>query len=235
MTDKEWEERMAELIRASEQSQVRQRFYGMKFTKMRAAVELTQMSLFVRHRRDCWAYVSGNCPELSVKRKILEHEYEEIVCDEYSKYGHLDLVMRQAKAVDLTPEEVLNTVPLPTTRAALYAWGWLARERPWQEGLGALMVTEMCNNNRLLADLGGGASLKKARKWMEDLGFSRGQIPNTAAHSQADERHGEMFLSSLAEFVSAHQEPKVLSTVRESLELREVLTLGICEAMEKLS
>jgi pyrroloquinoline quinone (PQQ) biosynthesis protein C len=235
MTEEQWKEHMAKLVRASEQSEARKRFYGIKFTKERAQVDLLQMSLFVRHRRDCWPYVSANCPELSVKRKILEHEYEEIIRDDYSEYGHLDLVIRQAASLGLSPKDVLNATPLPTTRATLYSWAWICRERPWQEGLAALMATEMCSDNRLLADLGGGAALKKAKKLQEDLGLTLKQIPNAAAHSKADEKHSEMFLSCLAEFVPQDQEQKILQATRESLEFRELLTEGIAEAMQKLS
>jgi len=52
---------------------------------------------------------------------------------------------------------------LATTRAALYAYGWLTRDRPWQEGLAVLMATEICSDNWLLIALGGGGSFKKAK------------------------------------------------------------------------
>jgi len=97
------------------------------------------------------------------------------------------------------------------------------------------MVTEMTNDNRLLEDLGGGGVLKKTRKWMEELGLSLKEIPDSAAHSKADERHSEMFLPSLANHVRGDQEAGVLEAARESLELRELMTWGISEAMERLS
>ncbi|MCZ6623403.1 MAG: iron-containing redox enzyme family protein [Deltaproteobacteria bacterium] len=234
MTEQEWSDQMVKLARAEIQSDVYKRYYGIKLTKACAQVYLAQLGLFIRHRRDCWANVSANCPELSVKQKILEHEYEEIIEDEYSKYGHLDLVVRQAKSIEVSSEEILNVRPLPTTMTALYAYGWLTRTRPWQEGLAVLMATERVQNNKLLEDLGGGHSLKTAKKWMEDLGLTWEQIPNTAAHSKADEKHSEMFLSVLAEFVPEHQEEKVLQGAKESLDLRELMYHGINEAMEKV-
>jgi len=234
VTEQEWSDQMVKLARAEIQSDVYKRYYGIKLTKACAQVYLAQLGLFIRHRRDCWANVSANCPELSVKQKILEHEYEEIIEDEYSKYGHLDLVVRQAKSIEVSSEEILNVRPLPTTMTALYAYGWLTRTRPWQEGLAVLMATERVQNNKLLEDLGGGHSLKTAKKWMEDLGLTWEQIPNTAAHSKADEKHSEMFLSVLAEFVPEHQEEKVLQGAKESLDLRELMYHGINEAMEKV-
>jgi len=234
VTEQEWSDQMVKLARAEIQSDVYKRYYGIKLTKACAQVYLAQLGLFIRHRRDCWANVSANCPELSVKQKILEHEYEEIIEDEYSKYGHLDLVVRQAKSIEVSSEEILNVRPLPTTMTALYAYGWLTRTRPWQEGLAVLMATERVQNNKLLEDLGGGHSLKTAKKWMEDLGLTWEQIHNTAAHSKADEKHSEMFLSVLAEFVPEHQEEKVLQGAKESLDLRELMYHGINEAMEKV-
>jgi pyrroloquinoline quinone (PQQ) biosynthesis protein C len=235
MTEQEWSIRMGELVRASYQSAAFERFWGVKLTQHRAQIYLTQHSLFVRHRRECWMNVSANCPELPVKQKILEHEYEEIIRDEHSEHGHLDLVIRQGKSIGLSAGDILKTVPFPTTRACLYGYSWLTREKTWQEGLAALMATERCSDNRLLADLGGGNALKTAKKWMEDLGLTWEQVPNAAAHSKADEKHSDMFLSSLAEFVRKDQEESVLRATKESLELRELMLSGMSDAMEKVS
>lgn len=107
-----------------------------------AKVVLTELDQFIRHRRDSWAYVSGIYPELSVKRKILQHEYGEIIKDQYSEHGHIDLIVHQGRAVDLTAEDLLNADPIPTTRATLNAWAWITREKSWIEGLVSMTVTE---------------------------------------------------------------------------------------------
>ena len=117
MTEQEWGEQMLKLARAEVQSDVYKRYYSIKLTNARAQIYLAQLGLFIRHRRDCWANVSANCPEMSVKKKILEHEYEEVIEDEYSKYGHLDLLVRQARSIDVSSEEILNVKPLTTTMA----------------------------------------------------------------------------------------------------------------------
>ncbi len=229
----EWNERMLELARWDIQADVYKRYYDIKLSKQRAGIYLSQLALFVSHRRDCWANVSAKCPELSVKQKILEHEYEEVIEDEFSKYGHLDLVVRQAKSIDMSADQVLKPKPLPMTACVLYAWGWISRTKPWQEALTALMITERVHDNRGLEDMGGGHSQKTARKWMEDLAVTREQIPNTAAHSKADEKHSEMFLSVLEDFVPPELDARVLRTAKESLELRHLMYEGISEAMEK--
>ena len=231
----EWNERMLELARWDIQADAYKRYYGIKLSRQRAGIYLSQLALFIRNRRDCWANVSANCPELSVKQKILAHEYEEIIEDEFSRYGHLDLVVRQAKSIDMFPDQILRANPLPITACVLYAYGWISRTKPWQEALAALMITERLHDNRGLEDLGGGHSLKTAKKWMQDLSATWEQIPNTAAHSKADEKHSEMFLSVLADFVPKALEDRVLHAARESLELRQLMYDGISEAMEKVS
>jgi len=85
-----------------------------------------------------------------------------MVQDQYSQFGHLELVVRQGKSLGMSADEVLKAKPLPITRATLYSWGWITRERPWLEALGALMATEWGNDDRLFADLGGRVSRREA-------------------------------------------------------------------------
>lgn len=234
MTEAGWRECLGELVRAYIRSPELQRYFSVRMTKARAAIMVTQQSLYVRHRRDCWAHVSANCPVLAVKQRILEHEYDEIIRDEFSQYGHLELIIKQGRSVDLKPENILSAVPLPSTRATLYAWGWITREKSWVEGLAAMTVTEWCNDDRLLADLGGGQSTRMAKKWMEEMGFTWKEIPNLQAHSKADEKHSDMFLPFLREFASGGMEALALQAAKESLDLNALFRKGIAEAQEML-
>ena len=156
MTEKQWHECLGELVRDYIRSPELEFYFSIKMNKPRAAVMVKQQSLFVRHRRDCWAHVSANCPVLGVKQRILEHEYEEIIRDDFSDYGHLHLIIRQGKSVGLEPEEIIRAEPLPETLATLYAWSWMTSEMPWTESLAGMTITEWCNDDRLLGDLGGG-------------------------------------------------------------------------------
>jgi pyrroloquinoline quinone (PQQ) biosynthesis protein C len=232
MNAQEWREELGRVIREGVMSPEFERFFAIKFTPERATISLTQLGLFIKHRRDCWAFVSGNCPEMSVKQKILSHEYDEIVEDEYSDFGHLELIVRQGKSLGLSAQEALNVEPLPTTRATLLAWGWLTRERPWLEGLAALMATEWGNDDRLFPDVGG-VSRREAVRWTEDMGMKREDIPNTAVHAEADERHSDMFLSVLTDFGDG-SERQILNAARESMELYRVFRLGLALAMEEV-
>ncbi|MCE3243691.1 MAG: hypothetical protein K0Q83_4198 [Deltaproteobacteria bacterium] len=173
-----WNAAFGELARATMSSPELERYYSVPITKPRAQLILKQLSLYVRHRRDCWAYVSGNCPVLAVKQKILAHEYEEMIRDAHSEHGHLDLIIRQGKPIGLTAEDILQSKPIPTTAATLYAWGWMCKKKSWLEGLAAMSMTEWNQDDRLLADLGGGHSARMGNLWVKYLGITWDDLPN---------------------------------------------------------
>jgi pyrroloquinoline quinone (PQQ) biosynthesis protein C len=202
--------------------------------KQRAQLMISQLGLFIRHRRDCWSHVSGNCPVMAIKQRILEHEYGEVIKDQYSEYGHLQLIVSQAQKLGMPPEECLNVKPIPTTTATLYAWGWLTRAKSWIEGLSALTVTEWTNDDRLLSDLGGGHSTRMGKRWMQDMGIPWRDMPNFVAHSQADEEHSDMFLPFLEQHAVGEKERIALDAVKESLDLFGIYREGVARAMERI-
>ena len=142
--------------------------------------------------------------------------------------------MLQGGAVGLTAEDLLNADPIPTTRATLYAWAWITREKSWIEGLASLTVTEWTNDDRLLADQGGGNSTRMARRWMEDMGIKMKDMPNFSVHAEADEEHSNMFLPVFNKFGTGEKEGLALQAVRESLDLLAIYHEGVAKAMEKL-
>src|SRR5215831_18725210 len=162
MNANEWNAAFGKLARETMSSPELERYYSVPITKPRAQLLLQQLSLYVRHRRDCWAFVSGNCPVLSVKQKILAHEYEEMIRDQHSEHGHLDLIIRQGKAIGLSAKDILEARPIPSTTATLYGWGWICKKKHWLEGLAAMTMTEWNQDDRLLADLGGGHAARWA-------------------------------------------------------------------------
>jgi pyrroloquinoline quinone (PQQ) biosynthesis protein C len=229
----EWREKLGDSVRDLFRSPEMEHFYSIKMTPERARVYLLQLSLYTRKRRDFWPQVAANCPELEVKQRIMEHEYEELVEDEHSKHGHLDLILRQGKEVGLSVEDILQAEPLPTTKAAIYGWFWIARHRPWQESIAASTIAEWTNDDRLLGDLGGGNCTRLYKIWQRDLNFSAGQMPNFTAHSKADVKHSDMFIDVLERYVAPGREKDVLDTARESMDLHRVYFGGMAHAMSK--
>ncbi len=234
MNQTEWRRQLGEIVRDAMRSPEIEHYFSVKITKPGARVLTTQLGLFIRHRRDCWAHVSANCPHMSVKQKILQHEYGEVIKDNYAEHGHLDLIVRQGKALGLTADETLNVEPLQSTMATLYAWAWMTREKSWLEGMVSLSVTEWANDDRLHHDIGGGLSSRMAKRWMDDLGFAWEQMPNFKVHSQADEEHSDMFLEDLERFAVGEKEGLVIQAARESMELHKIFRGGIAAEMEKL-
>jgi pyrroloquinoline quinone (PQQ) biosynthesis protein C len=210
-----------------------EQFYSIKMTPERARIYLLQLSLYTRRRRDFWPQVAANCPEMEVKQRIMEHEYEELVEDEHSKHGHLDLILRQGKEVGLSVSEILEAEPLPTTKAAIYGWFWIARHRPWPESIAASTIAEWTNDDRLLGDLGGGNCTRLHRIWQRDLNFTDGQMPNFTAHSKADVKHSDMFIDVLERYVAPGRENDVIETAKESMDLHRVYFGGMAQAMIK--
>ena len=127
-----------------------------------------------------------------------------------SGYGHLELIFRQGKAIGLTTQDILCAEPIPTTMATLYSWAWMTREKSWIEGLAALTVTEWSNDDRLLADLGGGHASRMARRWKEELELDLDEIADFKAHAEADEDHSDMFLPFLSRFAIGEKEGAAL-------------------------
>jgi pyrroloquinoline quinone (PQQ) biosynthesis protein C len=172
---------------------------------------------------------------LAVKQKILAHEYEEMIRDAHSEHGHLDLIIRQGKAIGLSAQGVLEAKPIPTTKATLYAWGWICKKKSWLEGLAAMTMTEWNQDDRLLADLGGGHAARMGNLWIKYLGLTWDDLPNWKAHRAADKEHVDMFLSIWEEFGVGDAEEIILQAAKESEDLYRLYQTGIAEAMEVLS
>jgi pyrroloquinoline quinone (PQQ) biosynthesis protein C len=234
MKAQEWRQELGKFVRELFLSPEMEQFYGLKVTPERARLYLCQLCHYVRQRRNYWPQVAANCPEMEVKRRIMAHEYEELVEDDYSSLGHLDLVFRQGKELNLTPEEILNAPAIPSTKAAIYGWWWIARHRPWQEALSASTIAEWINDDRLLGDIGGGNCSRLTNNWARDLGFKSEQMPNFTAHSKADEKHSDMFLDVLERHVSHGSEEAVLNAASESMEIHRAFFGGMAATMARL-
>ena len=120
MKPQEWRQKLGDCVRDLFLSPEMEHFYSIPMTLERARIYLLQLGLYVRQRRNFWPQVAANCNEFDVKQRIMEHEHEELVEDEHSKAGHLDLIFRQGKELGLSVDDVLNAQPLPTTKAAIY-------------------------------------------------------------------------------------------------------------------
>ena len=126
MKPQEWRQKLGDCVRDLFLSPEMQHFYSIEMTRERAQIYLLQLGIYVRQRRNFWPQVAANCPEFEVKQRIMEHEHEELVEDEHSKAGHLDLIFRQGRELGLVKRPDArrtrwrNRVPRPV-RARLRA------------------------------------------------------------------------------------------------------------------
>ncbi len=234
MKAKEWRQELGNIVCEYFATPELEEFYALPVNRDRAQLYLKQLTIYVRNRRNYWPQIAANCPEFEVKQRIYAHEYEELVEDEYSSHGHLDLVVRQAKEVGLSLDEMLNAEPLPSTRAAVYGWWWIARHCRWQQALAASTIAEWTNDERLLGDFGGGNCTRLLKSWGRGLGLQPEQMPNFTAHSKADERHADMFLEVLEQFIPPGEERDVLNTAKESMEIHRAFYGGMTMAMARM-
>jgi pyrroloquinoline quinone (PQQ) biosynthesis protein C len=231
LTAQKWEREIGARVRATMASAELARYFAVKMTQRRAQVALLQLSLFVSCRRDGWANLIANCDAPPMRQRLMAHEYDELVEDEYSSKGHYDLLIRQGKLIGLTADDFAKVQPLRTSLATFYGWKWLTRAAPWQDGLIAMMATEWVNDDRRLMDQGGGLSRRDGLRWIRDFGYKWEEMPNFAAHAVADEKHSDLFVPLLHEYVTDAE--RALKVADDALELFKLYHLGVAEKMER--
>jgi hypothetical protein len=101
----DWEMAIGARVRATMASAELTRYFGVKMTPARARIALLQLSLFVSCRRDCWANLIANCDAAPMRQRLMAHEYDEVVEDEFSSKGHYDLLIRQGALIDLNADD----------------------------------------------------------------------------------------------------------------------------------
>jgi pyrroloquinoline quinone (PQQ) biosynthesis protein C len=231
-TSRDWEEAIGARVRDTMASKEMEHYFSVKMTPARARVALLQLSLFVQCRRDCWANLIANCDALPIRQRLMEHEYDELVEDEFSSKGHYDLLIRQGALIGLSADDFATVRPLTTSMATFYGWKWIAREGAWQDGLIAMMATEWVNDDRKLMEQGGGLSRRDGLRWIRDFGYRWEEMPNFATHAVADEKHGDLFVPLLPKYIS--NTPSALKAADDALELFKLYHSGVADAMEKL-
>ncbi len=206
------------------------RFLETRLTRSRAQIISQQFGLFVRYRRSAWAYLLARSPHMEVKRELLKHETEELLHDPRCGSDHYSLWIAHGKLVGLTEEQVNNAKLLPTTRAALNGWIYLAMYRPWYESLGGVAVLERTNIDSIVP--GGAHQTRAERRWIEDLGVTAEQLPNFRVHREADIDHQSDIMNMLAKYISSESQWEgIVEASEESYDYWQVFLGGIAEAM----
>ena len=225
------EGQLVDLVRDFFRTPEVEKYFATRLTPRRAQIISTQFGLFVRNRRDCWAYVGGSAP-YEVKKLIAEHEYEELILDERANGDHYSLWVRQGITVGLTQAQMDNAEPLPASRATFYAWIHMAKSWPWLEAVAASGILEWTNDDRYVE--GGALATRSAKRWLEDLGLTKEQIPNFIVHREADVEHGSMTSGILERYGTSNgDQARVVQAAKISLALFQVFLGGLADAMAR--
>jgi len=207
-------------------------FYDIELTTRRAQIIAQQFGLFVRGRRSAWAYIIARCPHMEIKKELLAHEAEEMIHDPRCGSDHYTLWVKHGEAVGLTPDEVHHAHPLPSTRAALCGWTYLAFHLSWLEGLGGVSVLERVNLDPIIS--GGAHQTRSQKRWMEDLGLKAEQLPNFKLHREADTDHKGQTMSLLASYAKSEEQWEgIVEASRQPLDFWQVFLGGVAREMAK--
>lgn len=188
----EFEQRLNALANAQFDSPEYKRILGMKWTLERARIYIIQRAYFVLNRRDCWAAVQSSAP-FDVKQLIWDHEKEELIGDEERGIAdHYTLGQQEGEAVGLSPQDFLDTPPLPGTAACCYAWIHIAQNRHWLEAIPVSAALEISNSDVIIKN--GAFSRQIGEKLRDDLGIPFDRQPNNSEHIIADVEHAKLLM-----------------------------------------
>lgn len=93
--------------------------------------------------------IYGNCPEVEVRRILLEDMGDEDFKDPIGGDGHIGLQRRMALALGLENDDLENGPFLPEVLAVYHSMEGISKTRPWLEALACVMGTETLTVGRI--------------------------------------------------------------------------------------
>lgn len=166
------------------------RLFAAPFNKARAQAYVIQRTHWTINRRDCWALAQGIAP-LDVKKIIWDHEREELAGKpEDGTPDHYTLSIREAAALDLTPDDLINTPPCDGALTCMAAWLHLVKHSHWLTAVAACSALELSNSEAVLTN--GSMSRRMGQKMFEELGIPMKKQPMNDVHMVADAAHGNL-------------------------------------------
>jgi len=222
----ELQEKLDQICRERIEESRRSRMRDFPLTPARGRLVALQRALFNKNRRDCWGAVQCSAP-IEVKRVIWQHEQEELIKDPRCGSDHYSLHVRRCMALGLTREEIENAQPLPSSRAAFYAWLYVARTKPWLQALSSSSILERQAN--MMSAMG--EMRQNTEKWIKELGLTERDMEVQTANENADGDHSDMMAGIFDKYATTPElQASVLQGARESLEINRTFTAGLGDA-----
>lgn len=166
------------------------RLFALKLNKARAQAYVIQRTHWTMNRRDCWALAQGVAP-LAVKKIIWDHEREELAGKpEDGTPDHYTLSIREAAALDLTQDDLINTPPFDGAVTCMAAWLHLAKHSHWLTAVAGCSALELSNSETVLKN--GSMSRRMGAKMRDELGIPMKKQAMNDTHMVADAEHGNL-------------------------------------------
>jgi len=206
------------------------RVRDVSLTPARGRLIALQRALFNKNRRDCWGAVQCSAP-IEVKRVIWAHEEEELIRDPRCGSDHYSLHVRRCMALGLTREEIEKAQPLASSRAAFYAWLYVARTKLWLQALSSSSILERDAN--MMSAMG--EVKRQTERWKKELGLTEKDMEVSTANENADGDHSDMMAEIFDRYATTPElEALVVQGARESLEINRVFIAGLAEAAKQI-
>lgn len=202
-------------------------------TLSRAKFYALQLAFYGANRRDCWAYVQARAP-LDVKKAVWVHEEDELIKCPVGGIDHVTLMNREALALGISDEELVNARPTPSVKAALLAFSSLASSLPWLGALVASHFLERRNNNNLIKS--GGSSVRWRDRLVNELGIDPAKLSSSNVHAVADVAHSDLIWEAIARHVGDEESLKIaMHGARESAEIDRAMRAAMAVGMRMIA
>jgi pyrroloquinoline quinone (PQQ) biosynthesis protein C len=183
---------------------LRTRFFHEPMTEGRAKMFALQHRLNTRQRNSVLKLrVATNCPDWSLRLRIIGACAEEIIADHEHGGGraHWQILEDLGVAIGLDRKAMRNAKPLVSTRMCWLAWEALMSNRHWLEGL----VANTCAERANIPGYGQGIMRKhgwfglERHRWRKLFGLSDDNLEFFELHEAADIAHSNMGWKAVAD------------------------------------
>ena len=209
------------------------RLLALPLTKARAQAYVIQRTHWTINRRDCWALAQGIAP-LDVKKIIWDHEREELAGKpEDGTPDHYTLSIREAAALDLTPDDLINTPPCDGAVTCMAAWLHLVKHSHWLTAVAACSALELSNSEAVLKN--GSMSRRMGEKMQRELGIPMKKQPMNDVHMVADAEHGNLMTDVAARHLHTRADYElIVEGLRQSWTIDRVWKGQLADLLESI-
>lgn len=161
--------------------------------------------------------IAGNCPELEVRKYLIENAYVEEVKDPTIVTGHYESLVDFAVALGADRDFVYSHRGAPITQMRIVFCEWVSRQKPWLEAFAAIAGNEVARGKAMIKRVGERA--RTSRDNWKALKLDEKALAHWDAADAADsseDGHGDAPLGILKKYgVTREQQDACLQAMRD--------------------